>query len=635
MDTDPLNRPVLTYAHHNFILVDEEIDAANAVKVMHDKKAETIIVNNKKSEYVGIITDSDILDKIVMRGEDSDEVSVKTIMSSPLITISAKANVRQALELMRLNLIKRIPVTDNVHILGIVTQEGLANAIRTSVLERQFRSYRVVIRERYKPIWGNLGFILQFSGLLFIAPAILATALGEVVSATGIFLGITSMSVTGFVLNAYGEKTPMNLRQASILMVFSFVLLSFFGSIPYMYVNPFGEGIDPLTLIVNSFFESASGFTTTGLSMLVYPEDLPKSFDFYRSFTQWIGGLSFVYLVITFFYPERKLAHMKGMLGGGTLKLKQLILTIAVIFSIYTLTLSVLLYISGNYDIIYTISLIFSSVTGGGFVPSSTTLASENFLELFVIMAGMIISALPFAFHYAVFSKEMHTTKMRPEVILYFGIILAAIPIFTYLVYLSDPTANLMVGIFHTVSAATTTGFQFIDITLLSDDGKILLIVLMLIGGTAFSTAGGIKVGRILQIVQKMTKRKFSADVTTRSISSVSSRYDHQYHGWEKKSDIHKEEKTFNEAIIVIFLFIFMSFFTGSLLSILTEKNFLDSLFESVSALTTSGLSAGITNINADLISKTLLIINMIVGRFEIIAVIYLFLEISKIKKKH
>src|SRR5688500_14280760 len=119
MDTDPLNRPVLTYSHHNFILVDEEIDAANAVKVMHDKKAETIIVNNKKSEYVGIITDSDILDKIVMRREDSDEVSVKTIMSSPLITISAKANVRQALELMRLNLIKRIPVTDNVHILGI------------------------------------------------------------------------------------------------------------------------------------------------------------------------------------------------------------------------------------------------------------------------------------------------------------------------------------------------------------------------------------------------------------------------------------------------------------------------------------------------------------------------------------
>jgi len=633
MVTDPLNRPVLSYAHHQFIILDEDIDAATAVKLMHGKKAETIIVTNKLNDYVGIITDSDILDKIVMRGEDSDQVAIKTIMTSPLITISAKANVRMALELMRLNLIKRIPVTDNVHILGVVTQEGLANAIRTSVLERQFRPYRVVIRERYKPIWGNLGFILQFAGLLFIAPAVMATFLGEVVTATGIFLGITTMSVTGFVLNAYGEKTPMNLRQASILMVSSFVMLSLFGSIPYMYVNPFGENIDPITLFVNSFFESASGFTTTGLSMLVYPEDLPKSFDFYRSFTQWIGGLSFVYLVITFFYPERKLAHMRGMLGGGTLKLKQLILTIAVIFSIYTVTLAILLYISGNHDIIFNISLILSAVTGGGFVPSSTSLISENFLELFVLMTGMVISALPFAFHYAVFSKEMHTTKMRPEIFTYFGIILVSIPIFWYLLSLSDPASNVMTSVFHTLSAATTTGFQFMDITLLSDQGKFFLIILMLIGGTAFSTAGGIKVGRILLLIQKLTNKKFSADVTTRSISSVSSRYDHAYHGWEQKSAQHKEDKTLNEAVLVIILFILTSIFTGIMLSFFSGQNFLNSMFESVSALTTTGLSTGITSLDADLGSKILLIVNMIIGRFEIIAVIYLFLEISKIRK--
>src|SRR5690606_12274666 len=223
MVTDPLKRPVLSYAHHQFIILDEDVDAATAVKLMHGRKADTIIVKNKTGEFVGIITDSDILDKIVMKGEDSDQVPIKAIMTSPVITISAKSNVRMALDLMRLNLIKRIPVTDNVHILGIVTQQGLANAIRTSVLERQFRSYRVVIRERYKPIWGNLGFILQFAGLLFIAPALMATYEGEVRTATGIFLGITSMSVTGFVLNAYGEKTSMNLRQASILMVSSFV----------------------------------------------------------------------------------------------------------------------------------------------------------------------------------------------------------------------------------------------------------------------------------------------------------------------------------------------------------------------------------------------------------------------------
>jgi trk system potassium uptake protein len=633
MVTDPLNRSVLSYAHHQFIILDEEIDAATAVKLMHGKKAETIIVKNKMDQFVGIITDSDILDKIVMKGEDSDQVPIKAIMTSPLITISAKANVRMALELMRLNLIKRIPVTDNIHILGIVTQEGLANAIRTSVLERQFRTYRVVIRERYKPIWGNLGFILQFSGLLFIAPAIMATFLGEVQTATGIFLGITTMSVTGFVLNAYGEKTPMNLRQASILMVSSFVLLSLFGSIPYIYVNPFGAGIDPLSLFVNSFFESASGFTTTGLSMLIYPEDLPKSFDFYRSFTQWIGGLSFVYLVITFFYPERKLAHMKGMIGGGSLRLRELILTIAVIFSIYTVILSVLLYASGNYDIIYNTSLIFSSVTGGGFVPASTILTTENYLELMVLMAGMVISALPFAFHYAVFSKEMHTTKMRPEIALYAGIIMISSILFTFLLLSNDADADVMAAVFHSLSAATTTGFQFINVALLSEQAKLLLITLMLIGGTAFSTAGGIKIGRILLIIQKLTKKKFSADTTTRSISSVSSRYDHTYHIWEQKADVHKEEKTFNEAILVIVLFIGTSLVTGVLLSFITEKDFLDSLFESVSALTTTGLTAGITDINMEIGAKILLIVNMIIGRFEIIALIYLFLEISKVKK--
>ena len=122
MVSETLQRSVLSYMHHQIIILDEDIDSATAVKQMHDAKAETIIVKNKNDEYIGIITDSDILDKIVMRGEDSDKVSIKTIMSSPIITISAKANVKQALELMRLNAIKRVLVTDNIHILGIVTQ---------------------------------------------------------------------------------------------------------------------------------------------------------------------------------------------------------------------------------------------------------------------------------------------------------------------------------------------------------------------------------------------------------------------------------------------------------------------------------------------------------------------------------
>lgn len=633
MVAEPLERSVLSYIHHGFIVLDDDTDAASAVKQMHGKKAEIIIVKQKDGKFVGIVTDSDILDKVVGRGDDSDQVSLREIMSSPVITISAKANARQALELMRLNTIKRIPVTDNINILGIVTRQGLAHAIQASVLEKKFRPYRTIIREHYKPIWGNLGFILQFAGVLIIAPGLLAAALGEAVSATGIFLGITFMFLTGFALNVYGEKTPLNLRQASILMVSSFVLLSFFGSIPYMYVNPFYKGIDPLSLFVNSFFESASGFTTTGLSMIDHPEKLPNSFDFYRSFTQWIGGLSFVYLIITFFYPERKLAHMKGMIGGGILRLKQLLLTISVIFSVYTMTLSLLLYLSGSTNTIYNVSLVLSTVTGGGFLPTSTSLGSENTVELLTIMAGMMISALPFAFHYAVFSRELKTTRMRPEIYIYLGIILASIIIFYFLIAPSDMNSKLMTSAFHVLSALTTSGFQFADIPMLSAEGKIMLITLMLIGGTAFSTAGGIKVGRILQIAQKLTRRKFTADTSTRSISSASSRYNSSFITYEPKTEKLREEKTFNEALMVIVLFVAVSFVTAVVLWHMEQKDFLDSLFESVSALTTTGITVGITSMDMNLVSKAFLVVNMIAGRFEIIAIVYLFIEMLKRKK--
>jgi trk system potassium uptake protein TrkH len=630
MVTEPLDRPVLSYINHRFIVLDENTDTASAVKQMHDKKSDTIIAKNKNGEYTGIITDSDILDKIVMRGEDSDQVSLKAIMSSPIITISAKADVRQALELMRLNVVKKIPVTDNINILGIVTQEGLANAIRTSILEKTFRPYRSIIREHYKPIWGNLGFILQFAGLLFIGPAVLATSLGEMSSAVGIFLCIISMFITGFVLNAYGEKTPMSLRQASVLVISSFVLLSFFGSIPYMYVNPFYKDIDPFSLIVKSFFESASGFTTTGLSQLSHPESLSQSFDFYRSFTQWIGGLSFVYLVMAFFYPERKLAHMKNMIAGGGLKIKQLLLTITVIFTVYTVGLTTLLYLFGYGNTIYNVSLIFSAVTGGGFVPTSTSLDYENTGVMITLMVGMTISALPLAFHYAFYSKEMNTTRMRPEIYTYLGIIAVSVVLFYFLIASTELPSKWMFSTFHIFSASSNTGFQFTEMTGLPAVGKILMIIIMLIGGTAFSMAGGIKVGRILQIVQRMSGKKFTADASTRSISGVSSRYNnHEYHQHEPRSERLKEEKAFKETLSVIALFVVVSFVTAIVLWNVEQRSFIDSLFESVSALTTTGITIGITSPDMSNLSQIALIFNMIAGRFEIIAIVYFFIEVS------
>ena len=173
MVTEPLDRPILSYIHGQSIILDENADVATAVREMHSRKAEIVIVTSNEKP-VGIVTDSDILDKVVMKGEDSDQIKLKNIASSPLVTLSANGTVRQALELMRVNAIKHVPVTDNVHILGLVTQAELANAIRTSVLERTFRSYRTTVRYHYEPILGNLGFVMQFAGILLLAPAFLA-----------------------------------------------------------------------------------------------------------------------------------------------------------------------------------------------------------------------------------------------------------------------------------------------------------------------------------------------------------------------------------------------------------------------------------------------------------------------------
>jgi trk system potassium uptake protein len=188
------------------------------------------------------------------------------------------------------------------------------------------------------------------------------------------------------------------------------------------------------------------------------------------------------------------------------------------------------------------------------------------------------------------------------------------------------PGSDWLTSAFHTVSASTTSGFQYINMSLIPDESKILLIIIMLIGGCAFSSAGGIKVVRLLQIAQKITRRKIPIDASNRSITSVSSRYNKSYSNYEGKSVMIREDKTLRESLFVIYLFIFVSITTGIALSYFSKYNLIDSIFESVSALTTTGLSTGITTLDLDLPSKGFLIANMIVGRFEIIAILYIFL---------
>ena len=648
---DVLERPVTSYMHRLFVILDENMSVASAVKQMHSHNASAIIVLRGNTS-VGIVTDTDIINKVVMKGEDSDEVFLKSIMSAPLVTISPKGTVKQALQLMRLNEIKRVPVADTSGIHGVVTQESLANAVRTSVIDRTFSRYRTLIREQYKPILGNLGILLQFSGILLVVPAFLGTALGESASIVGIFFAVVGLSFAGFFLTNIGEKGPMNLKQASIFIVSGFILLSLFGSIPYIYINPFGSETGAFTLFVNSFFESASGFTTTGLSVISDPENLPQSLNFYHSYTQWVGGLSFVYLVMILFFPERKLSAMKSVLGGGLLRVRELLITIVGIFTAYTLILIFMVIIFTQTDALNAISLIFSTITGGGFIPTSDIISPEHPERLAILAVGMILSALPFAFHYHLFRRKGLLTKktISLEVAVFLILILVAILVFYWLAW---SQVDIYSSIFHIISGSTTSGFQYLDIQSTPFAGKIFLILIMLIGGTAFSTAGGIKVGRFVILYQEFAKRSREKDrtaisetSTSSSISSTSNPYrstefltrlqdEHRKSNLEelleqqervlKRVSLIMSKKVVREILTVIALYVSIALISGSVLSFLTNSRFEDAMFEAASALSMTGLTAGITSVNLDVFSKLILTTNMIIGRFEIIAIFYIF----------
>jgi trk system potassium uptake protein TrkH len=635
---DPLERSAASYMNTRFVMVDGETDVASAVAAMQSHKAEVIIVL-ENGTAAGIVTDSDILDQVVVKGEDSDVVPVRKVMSAPMAAISTRTDVKEALRVMRVNAIKRLPVKDSEGtIIGLVTQKALADAIRGSVLERTFRNYRASIRERYKPVLANLGFVLQFAGILMVGPAFLGTALGDTGPAAGIYLTVVGLFGAGFILSAFGEKGPLSLKESSVIVVSAFVLLSLFGSIPYIYQNPFQIQGDPVNLFVTSLFESASGFTTTGFSVISHPETLSDTFNFYRSYTNWVGGLSFVYLVMLLFYPERKLSSMKGLLGSGALQFKQLLVTVATIFTTYAVILTLVFYILGQGNLVTDVSFVLSAITGGGFVPDSTFLSLSNAPYLFALMGGMFASAVPFAFHYSIYSKALRTKMLGAEVLVY----IALLSVSSYLLLILTGM-DWISSSFHAVSASTNTGFQYLDAGSMPSNAKLLLLIVMLVGGCSYSAAGGIKIGRFLVLLQIAIlrinrKRNKRDDELLELIAFTPAERDSNRSGELRQSNrpiknipdsngAISESKIVRGSALVILSFLSIALVTGLALSYIEGGSITNSIFEATSALTTTGMSAGITSLQLEIASKSILIANMIIGKFEIVALLYIFFD--------
>jgi len=588
-----LSRPVSKYMTKDVLTLSKNTKTARATQLLRRYERDDIIVTDEHQKPVGIVTDEDILAQVSDVTVYAETTLLGNIMSTPLIMIDPKDTLRRALEKMKEKNIRKLPVVSkNNIVLGMIYQSTIANIIRNASAVHP-RSLSPPI----KSILGNLGFVLQFAGVLLLVPAVLATILNDTVTATGIYITTVLLLATGFFLNSYGEKASLSLQHASILVFASLFILTLFGTIPYLYVSPY-EAEKELELFANSFFSSAAGFTTGGISLFDTPEDLPQSFTFYRSFTQLVGGMSFIYLVITAFYPEGKLQSMRGFISGKTLHLRELFATITIIFFVYIIIVALLLYIFGERNIIDNFSLAMSTLSTGGFLPSSTILQDMLWEEYVVLIGAMILGALPFTFHYAFVRKRFLSPKLGKEVLVFFAVMTGGIILFSF----SSGMAPIY-SVFYSVSAGTTAGLQLDSLQHLSGPSEVILIVLMLIGGCGFSTAGGIKIYRFFQFrnVTKIFKKNLRATLS-------------------------KENK--NEIIsctIIIALFPIIATAVAIHLTNITDSDFSDAFLEGTGIITTGGLSAGIITTETDPATKIVFSFLMIFGRLEIIAIVYIF----------
>jgi len=587
-----LSKYVTEYMNKDVLKLNMKTQTRDAATMLRSYETDDIIVIDKKKFPVGIVTDEDILSKVSDATVYAEATTLEEIMSKPLITINEKSTLQDALHIMRDNNVRKLPVVSKKNfVVGMILQSTIANAIRdaTATTPR-------LLSPPVKAVLGNLGFVLQFAGVLLLVPAVVATLLEDTVTASGIYLTTVLLLVTGFFLNSYGEKSSLNLQQASILVFSSLFLLSLFGTIPYLYVFPSDE--TAVEVFANAFFSSAAGFTTGGISLFDEPEKLSQSFTFFRSYTQLVGGMSFIYLVITAFYPESKLQAMRGFISGKTLHMKELFLTITVIFAIYIVIVASLLYIFGERNIIDNFSLAMSTLSTGGFTPTSTILEGLLWQEHIVLMGAMILGALPFTFHYAFVRKKFLSPKLGKEVLTYFAILGGATILFAGVSGL-DP----MQSAFYSVSASTTAGLQIESLAGLSGGAHTILIILMFIGGCGFSTAGGLKIFRLFHL---QDIRAFMSKVKRSELPS-------------------QNKKEIISTLIIIALFPIISAITGAHLAAIEDVPFQDAFFEAAGIITTGGLSAGVIDSETDPATMIVLGFLMIFGRLEIIAIIYIF----------
>jgi trk system potassium uptake protein TrkH len=464
-----------------------------------------------------------------------------------------------------------------------------------------------------KHVLANLGFLLQSSGLLTLIPIGIGLYFNETPQLVPLLLVCVAFLGSGFLLNALCERKDLDFKSSSMLLLAAFIILPLIGAIPYIYSDPFNSP-NTLDRFTNGYFESASGFTTTGFSFITNPDALPRSMLVYRSLTELMGGVGVVFLILAFFQSKKAMSNLGNTLGIDNLNgnLKKMFFSVFAIYGCYIAVFIGLFYSLGFTDLIKTSSFTIDTLTGG-FQPSAQEFGQYLFLgPKILIIILMFIGAVNFSFNYYLFTRKIKQV-ISAEVAMFLLIIAVA----TVAIFLSTQVPFID-SLFHVISMASSTGYDYLNIMSLNGTAVSIFITLILIGGCTFSMAGGIRIGRLVTFAKSLRQ----------SIKGIFIKENAFTRG--KLSDINYAE--YVPALIAILLFIvFLVVF--AMLFTTMGVSFSDAIFEMGSALSTNGVSMGATTVTMPVAHKWLTIAAMTIGRVEILTIIIALIPYKLLKK--
>lgn len=472
----------------------------------------------------------------------------------------------------------------------------------------------------YRLIGHTIGKVLLFE-LVFMFLALLISSFDKWADWKAF---IETMSITllaGVLLTLINRKARFHdpgKKESFIAVTLSWIFISLLGALPYYLSHAVASFID-------AFFESVSGFTTTGSSVIPDVESLSKGILFWRAETHWIGGMGIILLVIAII-PHYKMGagHLIAAEGSmmGVEKIRPRIIDTAkhlwLIYIILTFLETVLL-ILGGLNWFDAVCHSFATVATGGFSTKNTSVANLSVYCQYIIIVFMFLSGINFALHYFGYKGQYKRIWKNEEFRLYLIIIsvitlLVTIGIMPF--YQRDIEASFRHAIFQIVSIITATGFSSADYTLWGNFPLLLVFITMFFGACVGSTGGGIKIARY-NIVFKGVGYQFKRIISPNSVNVA------------KYNDTAIENTTFHSVYAFIFLYAF-TFFLGSFIMAIIGLDWQSAASSVVTTL--GGIGPGLgrvgpsnTFIGIPTFGKIYLSLNMIVGRLEIMSFLILF----------